>query len=132
MVKATKTFVRFDSNGNMIPGTMINAIKKPIDGQWKEITENKLCCNPYTEVTCTPTFSAHCSFYLVCSSNGLNLRYYSNTSVSTVEDILAIANTSLSWLGDWVTDGTTITLKMKQSIADDTCSGTFTLTIADD
>jgi hypothetical protein len=135
MTKAKKTFVRFDSNGNMIPGTMINAIKMPTDGYWIEIKDNKKCCNPYTVVTCTPNPLPYGALFyrLYCSSTGLNLYYYTGGSAETVNDIVDIANDQLSWLGLWTTNGTTVSLQMKQTLIDTmVCEGAYTLTIGDD
>ena len=129
MAKATKTFVRFDSNGNIVPGSMINATKKPANGSWLEITDNKQCCNPYTAIT-----SGAITFGLtnmkVTISGGYSYVFTFTDDPADADAAVDILNSELFWLGTFVkTTSTTITLKMKQTIYN-TFASTPSLTIA--
>ena len=139
MAKAKKTFVRFDSNGNMIPGTMINAVKMPTDGYWIEIKDNKKCCNPYTELTydletTTPNW-IYASVRIYCTedtNHRIAHENVDNTTLATIAELTDYYNSACGWMGDFVYSGTVITLKLKQEIADYLgCTGGFTLVLFD-
>lgn len=130
MSKATKTFVRFDSNGNVIPGTMINATKMPVNGYWMEITDNKQCCNPYTEISAEVTTSITGVVATLTKSAGQVITLTTVTDTTTVAETVDLLNTQFSWIGHFYISATgVITLQMKQAIYD-TFGGTVTMTIA--
>jgi uncharacterized protein (TIGR02145 family) len=57
-----KAFVKYDSQGNIVPGSLIITTKLPKPGAWKEVFIN-ICCD-ITPVTTTTTTAAPTSWYL--------------------------------------------------------------------
>ncbi len=52
--KSLKAFIRYDGTGRIIPSSLILAVKKPKDGNWKEIRAYE-CCDPIYDKTTTTT-----------------------------------------------------------------------------
>lgn len=52
--KRLRAFVRLDSNGFVVPGSLVLRINKPVHGRWFEVEPDQ-CCTTTTTTTAAPT-----------------------------------------------------------------------------
>lgn len=125
-------FLRIDGSARAVPGTGVWRKKKPATGNWIEIVEANYCCAPYSEITATPdtdTGTASVVFTLLCDDVEVAVGTIFGAYADATEATAAL-NASLGFYGVFTTDGTDITLKLKQDIAEGLCAdGTLTMTI---
>lgn len=53
--KRLKAFVRLDSNGFVVPGSLVLRINKPAHGRWFEVEPDQCCTTTSTTSTSTST-----------------------------------------------------------------------------
>lgn len=133
-MKANKTWARFDSNGKLIPGSTINAPKKPVNGSWKEITDNTLCCSPYTELTATPedvTTTTPGVGINFSTPNGQIYATFTCTLTTDISDFVDKLNDNLSWMGRFSVagNGTDVVLKLKDELLLGETVSSFTIIV---
>lgn len=55
--KRLKAFVRLDSNGFVVPGSLVMRLKAPVHGRWFEVEPDQ-CCTTTSSTTTTTTTEA--------------------------------------------------------------------------
>lgn len=125
-------FARIDSSGRIVPGSAQLRKHKPTRGRWIEL-DTFICCDGFA-VIATPGALPYTGIDVSINCNSSSATYVLPGNATTLAEAVIILNNLLGYLGVFSTDGTTITLLLKQSIVDGMCGGsdTITLTVTSD
>lgn len=125
-----KTWIHIDSKGNSVPGMTIRRKNKPKVGRWVEVVTN-ICCDPFIAVTATPGNVSGTTWDVEVACTGGQIALVLPFTATDINSLTSELNASAGWLGEFSTNGTTITLKLNGAIATDVCGdNSLTLTIA--
>lgn len=130
-----KAFVRYDSKGNIVSGSLILRDNKPTVGNWKEI-DATICCNPAVTVSelLPESTSGYCidnaTFY--CDGTSFMSIFIAGLSDVSANTVVAQLNSQYGFLGRWLIvsapgDPVRLGLQMKYAIAKSVCSGVLTV-----
>lgn len=126
------TYIRVDASGRDVPGTNILRLKRPVTGNWREVTAYQ-CCTAFTLVSSTPadvTLSG-VTFTLSCDAEVISVNNIS-TATTTLAGIVTLLNANLSYYGKFVANGTAIDLEFNSELATALCpDGTLTFVITE-
>lgn len=126
-----RAFTRLDGSLRVVPGSTVLRKKKPVTGRWMEITAYE-CCAPSVEITVTPTDAiiSDVVFSLLCDDVEVSVTSLTTDVSTSIDDLVAILNANLGYLGVFTTDGTIITLKLILDIANTLCpEGDLSMTV---
>ena len=125
------TYIRLDGNGNDVQGSNVSRLSMPKVGRWRKLPNNE-CCAPFTALTATPAdvTDTTVTVELLCDAVAFST-YVLTTAVafSTIDELTAVLNTQLGFLGTFSNDGTVITLHLHLEIGENMCRGTVSMTI---
>ena len=126
-----RAFTRLDGSLRVVPGSTVLRKKKPVTGRWVE-NEAYTCCAPSVDIEVTPedVVISDVVFSLLCDDVEVSVTSLTTDASSSIDDLVAILNANLGYLGVFSTDGTIITLKLKLDIANTLCpEGDLSMTI---
>lgn len=124
-----KTWIHVDGTGKTVPGMTIRRKNKPKVGRWIEIPTNT-CCDPSVAVTATPSAVSGTAWDVEISCTGGEIFLLLPFTATDINDLTHQLNQSAGFLGDWKTNGTTITLDLALAISQNVCGdNSLTLTI---
>lgn len=126
-----KFFTRLDGQGRRIPASGVLRLAIPKTGRWVEDVLTQ-CCSAFTALTATPAdlTDTTVTVELLCDAVAFST-YVLTTSpaFSTIDELTAVLNTQLGFLGSFSNDGSDITLNLSLEIGQNMCTGTITMTI---
>lgn len=132
MSQPKKYYIRLDGSGRKVAGSGVIRNKKPSIGRWAE-EEVETCCVPVVVLSDTPTAEGmiNISVALLCDDVQVGLFTLAGSSASSLEEIVALLNTQLGFLGTFSVSGTDIVLDLLLDVAQAYCpTGTLTLAVS--
>ncbi len=126
----TNAYVRLDGEGRVVSGSVVLRKKKPVTGHWMQIQAQQ-CCFPYTSLETTPedVILSDIEFTILCDDVPVSVTSLTSPVSTSIQDIVDTLNANLGYLGEFSTDGTSITLHLFQNIADSLCDGTLSIEV---
>jgi len=135
MNNRNRLFTRLDAQNNKIPGSSVERLKMPRTGKWVEEAVN-ICCFPYTELSYEPVSVESTIFTFIISCDGSNFMTIDVTSgeaIDTIEGVVELLNSQLSFLGSFTVEGSEIVAKFKNEVLTPfACAGTLSFEVEPD
>jgi hypothetical protein len=124
-----KLFIRLDGNGQAIPGSVVERLKQPRQGRWKEIISDACCDGTTLAATPSATSGTSATVVIKCDST-TKITVIAAGTISDIDTLEDVLNKTAGYLGVFEESGGDINLVLKSGIVQDlACAGTLSMTI---